>query len=71
MCSLHIDNKLKTESPLRDIIITVTSKLQISDLGASSAKYNDDYFRIEGKARLPIRWMAWEAAILVSTPPLF
>ncbi len=26
----------------------------------------DDYYRIEGRAVLPIRWMAWESVLLVS-----
>ncbi|MPC90870.1 Discoidin domain-containing receptor 2 [Portunus trituberculatus] len=28
--------------------------------------YSNDYYRIEGKALLPIRWMAWESILLVS-----
>ena len=40
--------------------------IKINDLGMSQGRYSDDYYRIEGRATLPIRWMAWESVMLVS-----
>lgn len=40
--------------------------IKISDFGMSRNLYAGDYYRIEGKALLPIRWMAWESILLVS-----
>ncbi|XP_064615973.1 discoidin domain-containing receptor 2-like isoform X2 [Liolophura sinensis] len=38
--------------------------IKISDFGMSRSLYSADYYRIEGKAVLPIRWMAWESILL-------
>ncbi|XP_068211248.1 discoidin domain-containing receptor 2-like isoform X2 [Palaemon carinicauda] len=38
--------------------------IKISDFGMSRNLYAGDYYRIEGKALLPIRWMAWESILL-------
>ena len=46
-------------------------KVKISDFGMSQSLYSRDYFRIEGKSVLPIRWMAWESVLLVRTTSLF
>ena len=40
--------------------------IKISDFGMSRNLYSGDYYKIEGKALLPIRWMAWESILLVS-----
>ncbi len=40
--------------------------IKISDFGMSRSLYSADYYRIEGRAVLPIRWMAWESVLLVS-----
>ena len=32
----------------------------------SRSLYSGDYYKVEGKAVLPIRWMAWESILLVS-----
>lgn len=39
--------------------------IKISDFGMSRSLYSADYYRIEGRAVLPIRWMAWESILLV------
>lgn len=39
--------------------------IKISDFGMSRNLYSNDYYRIEGRAVLPIRWMAWESVLLV------
>lgn len=38
--------------------------IKISDFGMSRSLYSADYYRIEGRAVLPIRWMAWESILL-------
>ncbi|CAL4166812.1 unnamed protein product, partial [Meganyctiphanes norvegica] len=38
--------------------------IKISDFGMSRNLYSGDYYKIEGKALLPIRWMAWESILL-------
>ncbi|RXG53725.1 Discoidin domain-containing receptor 2 [Armadillidium vulgare] len=37
--------------------------IKISDFGMSRPLYSSDYYRIEGRAVLPIRWMAWESVL--------
>ena len=39
--------------------------IKIADFGMSRDLYSGDYYRIEGRAMLPIRWMAWESILLV------
>lgn len=50
--------------------------IKIADFGMSRNLYSGDYYRIQGRAVLPIRWMAWESILLVSAgddllPPMF
>lgn len=45
--------------------------IKISDFGMSRNLYSNDYYRIEGRAVLPIRWMAWESILLVSTESVY
>ena len=40
--------------------------VKISDFGMSRSVYANDYYKIEGRTMLPIRWMAWESIFLVS-----
>jgi hypothetical protein len=39
--------------------------IKVSDFGMSRSLYSADYYNMEGKAVLPIRWMAWESVLLV------
>ena len=39
--------------------------IKISDLGMGRPLYAADYFHLEGRAMMPIRWMAWESVMLV------
>jgi discoidin domain receptor family protein 2 len=41
-------------------------KVKISDFGTDNESYSSDYYKLDGKIGLPIRWMAWESAFLVS-----
>ncbi|GIY47959.1 discoidin domain-containing receptor 2 [Caerostris darwini] len=38
--------------------------IKIGDFGMSRGLYGADYYRIQGRAVLPIRWMAWESMLL-------
>ena len=49
----------------RNCLVGPHYTIKISDFGMSRTLYSADYYRIEGKAVLPIRWMAWESVLLV------
>ncbi|XP_076622324.1 discoidin domain-containing receptor 2 [Colletes latitarsis] len=38
--------------------------VKVSDLGSGRSAYAADYFRVEGRPPLPIRWMAWESMLM-------
>lgn len=40
--------------------------VKISDHAMYCGRYEADYYVSDTKARLPIRWMAWESLLLVS-----
>lgn len=42
--------------------------IKIADFGMSRNLYAGDYYRIQGRAVLPIRWMAWECILMVRSP---
>ncbi len=42
-------------------------QIKIADFGMSRNLYAGDYYRIQGRAVLPIRWMAWECILMVRT----
>ncbi|XP_069170218.1 discoidin domain-containing receptor 2 isoform X2 [Procambarus clarkii] len=48
----------------RNCLVGAGHVIKISDFGMSRNLYAGDYYRIEGKALLPIRWMAWESVLL-------
>ncbi|KAK8752236.1 hypothetical protein OTU49_012649 [Cherax quadricarinatus] len=48
----------------RNCLVGAGHLIKISDFGMSRSLYAGDYYRIEGKALLPIRWMAWESVLL-------
>lgn len=48
----------------RNCLVGAGHVIKISDFGMSRNLYSADYYRIEGKALLPIRWMAWESVLL-------
>ena len=47
----------------RNCLVGQGLTIKISDFGMSRPVYANDYYRIEGHALLPIRWMAWESII--------
>ena len=59
-------NMVHRDLATRNCLVGNFFTIKISDFGMSRSLYNSDYYRIEGKAVLPIRWMAWESILLVS-----
>ncbi|XP_061867811.1 discoidin domain-containing receptor 2 isoform X2 [Colius striatus] len=48
----------------RNCLVGSTYTIKIADFGMSRNLYSGDYYRIQGRAVLPIRWMAWESILL-------
>ena len=49
----------------RNCLLGAGDEIRIGDFGMSRNMYQSDYYRIQGRAVLPIRWMAWECVSLV------
>ena len=49
----------------RNCLVGPDNDIRIGDFGMSQNTYQRDYHRIQGKAILPIRWMAWECVLMV------
>ena len=58
-------NMVHRDLASRNCLVGSAYTIKISDFGMSRNLYSSDYYRIEGKAILPIRWMAWESVLLV------
>lgn len=50
----------------RNCIIGKNYVVKVSDHAMYCNRYENDYYMTDTKARLPIRWMAWESLLLVS-----
>ncbi|XP_030630664.1 discoidin domain-containing receptor 2 [Chanos chanos] len=48
----------------RNCLVGENNTIKISDFGMSRNLYRGDYYRIQGRAVLPIRWMSWESILL-------
>ncbi|XP_075690978.1 discoidin domain-containing receptor 2-like [Rhinoderma darwinii] len=48
----------------RNCLVGNSHTIKIADFGMSRNLYSGDYYRIQGRAVLPIRWMAWESILL-------
>ncbi|XP_055947357.1 discoidin domain-containing receptor 2-like [Argiope bruennichi] len=48
----------------RNCLVGRNHVIKIADFGMSRSLYSTDYYRIQGRAVLPIRWMAWESILL-------
>lgn len=49
----------------RNCLVGKQFTIKIADFGMSRNLYSGDYYRIQGRAVLPIRWMSWESILLV------
>ena len=63
-------NMVHRDLATRNCLVGSNYSIKISDFGMSRSLYSSDYYRIEGRAVLPIRWMAWESILLVRTENL-
>lgn len=52
----------------RNCLVGENFTIKIADFGMSRNLYAGDYYRVQGRAVLPIRWMAWECILMVSIP---
>ena len=59
-------NMVHRDLATRNCLVGTNFTIKISDFGMSRSLYSGDYYKVEGKAVLPIRWMAWESILLVS-----
>ncbi|XP_033175495.1 discoidin domain-containing receptor 2-like isoform X3 [Bombus vosnesenskii] len=48
----------------RNCLVSRGYTVKVSDLGSGRNAYAADYFRVEGRPLLPIRWMAWESMLM-------
>lgn len=53
----------------RNCLVGKNFTIKIADFGMSRNLYSGDYYRIQGRAVLPIRWMSWESILLVRMQP--
>jgi len=59
-------NVVHRDLATRNCLVGHKYTIKISDFGVCRSVFSSDYYRPEGKALLPIRWMAWESVLLVS-----
>ncbi|XP_055335639.1 discoidin domain-containing receptor 2-like [Paramacrobiotus metropolitanus] len=57
-------NYVHRDLATRNCLVGQNYTIKVSDFGMSRRLYACDYYRIEGKAILPIRWMAWESILM-------
>uniref|UniRef100_A0A8C0MEI6 Epithelial discoidin domain-containing receptor 1 n=1 Tax=Canis lupus familiaris TaxID=9615 RepID=A0A8C0MEI6_CANLF len=48
----------------RNCLVGENFTIKIADFGMSRNLYAGDYYRVQGRAVLPIRWMAWECILM-------
>ncbi|XP_022253269.1 discoidin domain-containing receptor 2-like, partial [Limulus polyphemus] len=61
---LEYINFVHRDLATRNCLVGRGYTLKVADFGMSRDLYTADYYRIEGRAMLPIRWMAWESILL-------
>ena len=50
----------------RNCLVTPDCTVKVTDLGRNQPRHRDDYCRWAPYVGLPVRWMSWEALLLVS-----
>jgi serine/threonine protein kinase len=58
VCGAHF--LLLRDIACRNLLLTDTLVVKVSDFGLSRAKKEKDYYRKEGLSSVPVRWMAPE-----------
>ena len=44
-------------------------QVKLTDSGSGRELYSADYYQLDDRTRLPVRWLAWEALFMVSPEP--
>jgi len=60
-------NVVHRDIAARNCLVGDQYLVKISDFGMSRQLHSIDYYKVEGHALLPVRWMAWESLLLVSS----
>ncbi|KAG7313144.1 hypothetical protein JYU34_000233 [Plutella xylostella] len=47
----------------RNCLVGKGYQIKISDFGTDNEAYSNDYYKVEGRIGLPIRWAAWESVL--------
>lgn len=66
MYKVIINTNMSCISCFRNCMVGKNYSIKISDHAMYCGHYEADYYLSDTKARLPIRWMAWESLLLVS-----
>lgn len=67
MSYLETLNMVHRDLAARNCLVGSEYSIKISDLGMSRTCYSSDYWRLEPQGEpQPVRWMPWEAVLLVS-----
>uniref|UniRef100_A0A8C3GHG8 Discoidin domain receptor tyrosine kinase 1 n=1 Tax=Cairina moschata TaxID=8855 RepID=A0A8C3GHG8_CAIMO len=53
----------------RNCLVGDGFRVKVADFGMSRHLYAADYYRVRGRALLPIRWMAWECILMGTFTP--
>ncbi|XP_069738048.1 epithelial discoidin domain-containing receptor 1-like isoform X2 [Phaenicophaeus curvirostris] len=53
----------------RNCLVGEGFTVKVADFGMSRHLYGNDYYRVRGRALLPIRWMAWECILMGTFTP--
>ncbi|KAJ8388159.1 hypothetical protein AAFF_G00136250 [Aldrovandia affinis] len=61
---LSLLNFVHRDLATRNCLVGKNYTIKIADFGMSRNLYSGDYYRIQGRAVLPIRWMSWESILL-------
>lgn len=59
-------NLVHRDLATRNCLVGEDLTIKIADFGMARSLYSSDYYKIEGRFVLPIRWMAWECILLVT-----
>ena len=57
---LHSEGFIHRDLATRNCLVGPAYQVKIADFGLSRILYEKNYYKVEGKAALPIRWMAPE-----------
>jgi len=58
-------NVVHRDLAARNCLVGHKYSIKISDFGVCRSIFSCDYYRMNGDTLLPVRWMAWEAVLLV------